>query len=139
MPLTVRDIEATLKTLKRMQNYAERNMDQVPVLQSEEMLSLARNTMYNLYTDFLNSDVSELQPAYNKERSEIAILEKNIDYLQESIENYKEQIEEFEKVNDYEKEFLDSPEDLQNYIDENNEEIQNSYDRIEELQNIINS
>jgi uncharacterized coiled-coil DUF342 family protein len=89
--VTVADIYETRRNLKRLENYANRNMRNLPINEINEQVKQARELLSNTVDDFDNTDVSTLT-------RDITDIEKEIELREQSVENYKELVREYEEL-----------------------------------------
>lgn len=89
--LTVADIYKTRHHLKRLENYANKNMENLPIAEMNERVKQARELLSDTVEDFDNTDVSTL----TRDTTDI---EKEIELREQSVENYKELVREYEEL-----------------------------------------
>ena len=90
--VTVRDVTESLRNLKRFENYASRNMDNLPIAQANENVKAARDLLKDTVRDFQDTDVSTLMPDTTDTMERIEYCQAQIDYQQESMADCEEEI-----------------------------------------------
>ena len=85
--VTVLDIISTRKTLARLENYARRHMDNLPIAEANDSVREARDMLMNNVEEFENCDVTLLT-------ADTTDLEKRIDYVNSEIEFYQNELAE---------------------------------------------
>ena len=90
MPLNVRELVETYKTLSRFERYAGRNMDSVPVAEMENKVAEARKILESALDEYLKMDVSELHSSQLDLRRDIRNVEREIDWKRSHIESLED-------------------------------------------------
>lgn len=78
--LTVRDIESTVRGLRRLERYASRHMDNLDVAEVNENIEEARRLLTDNLTVFLDMDVRDMNRDTSDLDKRLADLEENLDY-----------------------------------------------------------
>lgn len=129
----VNEIFTAAKTLKRMENYGRRFMDDTSIEQASAMVREVRDNMRTMATRFMDMDVSELTPDTSKIRRSIKRSQESLDYWESEVERLTA---EKDRADSGEKDLWGDPYTFDTW-EEN--QLETAYEEIEEKTDQINN